>query len=365
MKRRFPLSLVVLLALLIVGCNFPAPISAPAANTTQASVSLSPNPTSALSPASTSTPAPTPVPSELVWFAPNMGSTDYAELFTEPDQWTVARSKMDVFKFYTQNVLQDPCAICGDNTVHKFAQAQAFKQLADWGLAIAVEVGAVKPWGCTSDVTFEVTERVIRSVQANGGTVSFLAMDEPRVGGEEIADGLTCGYAMEQSAKVASEYIHQVRAAYPTIIVGDIQAYPHFSVSELKDWIIALENLGTTPAFFHMDIDLERVRTEAAHVGADLQELRRFCAAHGIPFGVIFTSNWREAGSNRAYFDSTMAWVHTVNDAIGKPEHVIFQSWQGPAPSGAHEVPVNLPQNDPENYSHIRLMLEGLAVFGK
>jgi hypothetical protein len=346
-----PLRLIILLTLSVTACNIPQ------------TVLDTPLPTNPPKSTETSIPAATSVPSDLVWFAPNMGSTDYAELFTKPDQWSLTRSRVDVLKFYTQNVLDDPCTICGDNTLGTFVNAQAFKKLSDWGIAIAVEVGAVKPWGCTSDITFEVTERVIRNVQVNGGAVSLLSMDEPRVGGEEIAGGLTCGYDMEQSAKVTAEYIKRVRAAYPDIIVGDIQAYPHFPVPELKEWVITLENLGATPAFFHMDIDVERVRTERANVTADLQELRRFCAEHGIPFGVIFTSNWREAGSNRSYFDSTMEWVHTVNHAIGKPEHVIFQSWQGPAASGAHEIPVNLPQNDPENYCHVRLINEGLDVF--
>jgi hypothetical protein len=93
-----------------------------------------------------------------------------------------------------------------------------------------------------------------------------------------------------------------------------------------------------------------------------LQELRRFCEEHGIAFGVIFTSNWTQAGADRTYYESTMEWIGTVNEAIGRPQQVIFQSWQGPAPSGYHEVPINLPEDDPAVYSHTRLILEGLGV---
>jgi hypothetical protein len=60
-----------------------------------------------------------------------------------------------------------------------------------------------------------------------------------------------------------------------------------------------------------------------------------------------------------------MAWVRTVNEAIGKPQQVIFQSWQGPAKDGFNEVPINLPEGDPSVYSHTRLLLDGLAVFGR
>jgi hypothetical protein len=71
------------------------------------------------------TATPVPLPDELVWFAPNMGSQDFTRLFTETGQWQQARERIDVFKFYTQNVLPHPCEICGDNTLTAFADAQA------------------------------------------------------------------------------------------------------------------------------------------------------------------------------------------------------------------------------------------------
>ena len=137
-------------------------------------------------------------------------------------------------------------------------------------------------------------------------------------------------------------------------------------MAELEQWIEALEERGATPAFFHLDVDMVRVRTEKQDVVSDLQALSQFFEEHRIPFGVIFTSNtnWN-AHSNRAYFDSTMEWIHIVNDSIGRPQHVIFNSWLGPAPTGAHELPINLPEDDPSEYSHTRLIIEGLDVFGQ
>ncbi len=360
-------TMMVSLTLLVLACNitqkaFELTLTPDSSKSTETS-SSAPSPKTT----NTSTPAPTPVPSNLVWFAPNMGSRDYPELFTKPDQWSTARSQINIFKFYTQNVLDDPCAICGDNLLHTFVEVDAFRKLAEWGIAIALEVPAVKPWGCTSGITFAVVERAIRNVEKNGGKVDFLAMDEPRVGGEESPSGVTCGYNMKQSAFETASFIKRVQAAYPGIIVGDIQAYPHFSAIETEEWLLELERQGARPSFLHMDIDIERVRVEGANVKADLQELRRITQQHDIAFGVIFTSNWHAAGSNQAYFDSTLGWIETVNAAIEKPQHVIFQSWQGDPTDrehkGIHEVPINLPENDPSSYSHTRLIREGLEVF--
>jgi hypothetical protein len=348
-----PFRLIILLMLSVTACHIP--------QTTLAT----PLPTKPTKPIDTSIPAPPPVPSDLVWFAPNMGSRDYPELFTKPEQWTVARSRINVFKFYTQNVLNVPCAICGDNTLSTFVDAQAFRKLTEWGIAISIEVGAVKEWGCTGEEEFRVAKAAIQNIQANGGTVTFLDMDEPFIGGELVINGNSCGYTMEQSAAVTLQFIKQVKAAYPHIIVGDTEPFPYFSVRELEQWIVALEEREATPAYFHLDVDIERVRVEEQDVIADLQTLSRFFQERQIPFGVIFTSNWKAAGTNRAYFDSTMEWIRTVNVAIGKPQHVIFQSWQGPAANGVHEVPINLPENDPSSYSHTRLIIEGLDVFGQ
>jgi hypothetical protein len=68
--------------------------------------------------------------------------------------------------------------------------------------------------------------------------------------------------------------------------------------------------------------------------------------------------------SDERYFQSTIEWVDTVTTALGRPSHVIFQSWWGPAPSGLHEVPINLPDDDPAVHSHTRLINEILDALG-
>jgi len=47
---------------------------------------------------------------------------------------------------------------------------------------------------------------------------------------------------------------------------------------------------------------------------------------------------------------------------MGRPAHIVFQSWMGPAASGLHEVPINLPDDDPALPSHTRLILDGLGI---
>jgi hypothetical protein len=311
----------------------------------------------------TPSPQATPIPDELVWFGPNMGSLDFVNIFTDPQAWLEARPQIDVLRFHSSVLFSTPCSICGDNYLTPFVEADAFKKLADWGIAIGIEVGAIYEQGCQGRKNFLRDASVaIGNIQRNGGRVDFLAMDSPLVHGRAKPVAGACNYTLEEAAAETAAFVYEVNQKYPSIVVGDTEPFPHYSVSELKDWILALEENDIRLSFFHLDVDIERVRVEGQDVSAALQELRRFCEEHGITFGVIFTSNWTQAFSNRSYYLSTMAWIETVREAIGRPDHIVFESWQGPSASGYHEVPINLPTNDPDGYSHIDLLIDGLTA---
>jgi hypothetical protein len=144
---------------------------------------------------------------------------------------------------------------------------------------------------------------------SHGGVVTILDMDEPFMGGQLTANGLTCGFTMEQSADATAQFVGLVKDAYPDMLVGETEPYPYFSVAELEGWTRALEDRGVHLAHFHIDVDPVYARDLGRDVAADLRELSGFLQEHGIPFGVILTSDWTDAGSNRAYFESTLAWL--------------------------------------------------------
>ena len=369
---------LIVLALAVVACNLPRAVLPSPASTTPSSSTAAPGPpassvplaaTGTSAPATTNTarPAPTPLREDLVWYGPNMGSTDFAELFTKPEQWDAARARIDVFQFFSQNLLDAPCSICGDNKLYTFADVKAFETLQEWGIPVAMEAGAVKEWGCSGVDEFGVTREAIEDVRYYGGDVAFVAMDEPYIGGELTAGGQSCHHSMEESADATAHYMELVRESYPNIIVGDVEPYPYFSAAQLEDWTLALEARDATPAFFHIDVNPGEggYQHDEAGIAADLQELQAFYREHGIAFGVIYTANLNfGVQSDQGYYELTMEWLRQVQRAIGRPQHVIFESWLGPAPGGRHEVPINLPDNDSSIFSHTRLILDGLDALG-
>jgi hypothetical protein len=371
-----PIGATVLL-LAVAGCTGAAepaasPSDAPAAATGRATASsatpLTPSPAPSAPITPTAAPTPLPLPAidlgePLVWYAPNMGSVDFPELFSRPERWSSARDRVDVFQFYGNTVSGDPYDIGGDNVLDTFVDVGAFGRLHDWDIATAIETGVIKWFACTHGSWAEYANRGIDNVESNGGRVSFVAMDEPLLGGQISEGGVGCDYTPEEAAAEVAAFVTAVRAEHPEVEVGTIEAYPHYPIRELEAWITALGRAAARPAFFHLDVDIERVRVEGQNVAADLRRLRGFCDELGVPFGVILTSNWTAAGSDEGYYDSTLQWASMVNDGMGKPTHVILQSWQGPAASGRHEVPVNLPEDDPDVHSHTRLLLEAVDVF--
>lgn len=207
--------------------------------------------------------------------------------------------------------------------------------------------------------------QAVDNVEDQGGRVGTLAMDEPYLGGQIEVEGETCGHSMEESAAATADFVRLVEGERPDLVIGDIEPYPHYSVAEMKDWIRELDANGVRPAFFHLDVDLVRVENEDQEVANDLEALEDFVTDRGISFGVIFTSRHTEDGSDRAYYESTLEWTRLVKNAIGRPEHVIIQSWKGPQPDGVHRIPSNLPEEGPTVYSHTRLIRKGLAVLGE
>ena len=135
-----------------------------------------------------------PKNSSMVWFTPNIASVDMLNLFSQPEQWDSARSKIDVFKFYTVQVGTEGWGCvghaaynCGDNHLENFVDVQAFSKLGQWGIDIAIEsffaepIMSYDPVECSTaeyvyNLTLDGSINVIQNIEANGGTVRYLGL---------------------------------------------------------------------------------------------------------------------------------------------------------------------------------------------
>ena len=344
------------------------------------------------------------VDQDQVWFTPNIGSVDMLDLFESPERWATARSNLQVFKFYMTQVGSDgwsctvmPHANCGDNHLQNFIDNDAFSKLDSWGIDIAIEsffagpVASLDPIVCTSDeqvfnLTLNGTANVINNVNANGGTVRYLAMDEPirqwyptqyyiLTGQPDPRPCLTD--SLDVLADHVAAYILFMQDALPSVLIGHIELYPEVGVNQLKEWILALEERGVALPFLHLDVHGPRVTQYIdfgidVDVAADLIELESFLTERNIALGVIVTDiNWDaqlwEEGEydDAAYFSRTMEWVNELIPVAESIDHFVFQSWVFPyytTGPGPNQIPTNLPDDDVALPTHTRLITTAVPI---
>src|SRR4051812_14301440 len=171
-----------------------------------------------------------------LWFAPSPGSSDYLQLFEDPQAWARARELISVFKFYQQHTQTPAPSIVGPNTYDALARAGAFRLVNQWHKKIALEVGSVKEFFCTADASgmnasISGTLASIAAVKSAGGAVAYLAMDEPFVSGRSRTCG---GPALEPTADRVATYVTAVRKANPDVAIGLIEAYPFSSADAIE-----------------------------------------------------------------------------------------------------------------------------------
>jgi hypothetical protein len=306
-------------------------------------------------PAST---APSPVAADRIWFCPGPGTIDYVRLFQHPEEWRHARAVMDVFKFYQGHTQTPPPSSALPNSYDALVAAGAFRTVSQWGKKIALENGAVKEFYCTPDASgmnrsIADTVDSIRAVEAAGGTVSYIAMDDPFAAGRAPVCG---GPDPEPTADRIATYVRGVHARFPDVQIGLIDAYPLSSEARLETILDLLQARGVAPAFFHADVDSRALRPGGpAEFTRDMRALRQACAARNIPFGILI---WGYNG------DSDMLYALDADKVVGEitqtftnwndmPDHLIVQSFAVSA-TGQFITPSNLPEDQP--YTHTRLL---------
>lgn len=334
------------------------------------------------------TPSARAEPNPSVWFAPDAETPDLVDLFNAPSLWENSRAHINVFKFGPMQV--STSSLPKVNTYYDLVKADAFRKLKDWKLSIAIEAPAIKEWDCSGNYPVKATLEYIRNVRSAGGAVQFIAMDEPLVSGFR-----SCQLAFDEIAARTATYVKTILSdpslstADRNMKFGDIEPYPSFSIDQLQQWINALQRSALKPAFFHLDVDINDLEAHPKlDLAADLHLLKAFLQGQNIPFGVIFWSGRNPESSDQAYYDHVIDYVRRVHRAIDTSEQLVFQSWvlrassscsltlpcsterprctsSDPSYCGSHSIPINLPDNSREIFSHTRLINESLAILAR
>ena len=292
---------------------------------------------------------------ERVWFAPGPGTLDFIRLFERPAEWRRARDLTSVFKFYQQHTQTPAPPLVGPNTYDALARAGVFRTLKQWGKKVALEVGAVKHFYCTPDArgmneAVQNTVASVRAIEAAGGTVTYLALDEPFLAGRAPVCG---GPSLVPTADRLLVYHRAVTQAAPDVAIGLIEAYPSFSPDSFDAMLQLLAARSIRPAFLHVDVDIRALRAGRDDFARDMRRLQTIAAGQSVPFGFIV---WGYNGDADAlYADDAGRLTRGLADTFRweqMPDHVIFQSW-AVSSTGLLVTPNNLPEDRPATHTHI------------
>lgn len=300
--------------------------------------------------------AATTVAQDRIWFVPGPGTIDYVDLFNHPAEWPRARQLVNVFEFYQQHTQTPAPSIVGPNTYDVLARVNAFSLLNQWGIKTGIEVGAVKPFYCTADasgMTRAVSDSLdsIRAVQAAGGTVSYLSMDDPFAAGKDAVCG---GPDPTPTADRVATYVAGVHAAFPSVQIGLSDAYPLSSEPLLETILDMLRSRNVQPAFFHADVDSRALRLFHADFTTDMRALRQACAARGIAFGIII---WGYNGDSDALYtldaDRVVSEISTAFTSWDDmPDHLVVQSF-AESTTGLFITPSNLREDQRDTHTYL------------
>lgn len=343
---RFSLFLILLLFLPLSGCNIP----------TQTPIAPSPTATQAL-PALTPTLTPTPSLSQrpLVFFGPMAlvldskqrqvaSAEDFMDLFTPDSPWAEAAGHIQVFNLNGGWVQDVPWTQHASDAQLK----QVIDDLNRRGIAIGVEVGPFNPTTCGQNVEsfgggFPAARQVIDRIQAMGGVVRYVSLDEPFTFASLYRGPNACQWTPEETAKKLGAFVKQVVSAYPQVEVADIEALLQLQqVENLEAWIEAYQKVnGSYLPSFHLDIDYALVGWPQAARG-----LETYVRQRGISFGIYYIGNGGDSTDQAWLTNAGQRIKQYEEQAGGQPDHVLFQSW--------HQHPHHLlPETGPDTFTQL------------
>jgi len=261
------------------------------------------------------------------------GSADYFDLFPPDAAWTSAAGHVHVFVIYASWVM---------NSATEEQLRQVVEGTRARGMALGLEMGGLMPKdGCGMGVEgFDAGLEPIQKIEAAGGTVSLLSLDEVYAFGHVFTGPNACRWSLDRVAAEVAGFIRMVKAAEPAMLIGDTEPlWSDVSPADLGAWFDAYRQASGAPFdFVHLDADWTLGDWPDRAVAATAQARTRGIAATLIYNGGAARSDseWNELA--RAHIDAYESRTG------GEPDHLVFQSWMD------HPDRV-LPDSDPTTFT--------------
>ena len=266
-----------------------------------------------------------PVASE-VWMAlPAKSGEAVDDLFSQPDKWKDARSRVDEVMFSTKENVSD-------------RELKRWLPLAKgWGLKVALRSGIGQ--GSTKEVFDGLKEKMDRFAK-DGGEIDAIVLEKP-MWSYVHQRGLTEEKAVEETSGVVA----MIEKAYPNVRVGLMESFPQFQLETIEDFVGKVQARITREggeekarglAMFQLEFNwADKSLYAPTYVKWDtLDTMKQFCAKAHLIYGLRFAAaeypQMREQGlaDDMCWFVSTMYQEHEYKTTDGEPlpQYVIMSA---------------------------------------
>ncbi len=273
-------------------------------------------------------PEPEPMPDRLqIAFGPNLGSLDFAQLFTESNLWQFGWDRISAFQFYQGHFgltgRDFGERFCGPNTFDVLVEAQAFKKLEATNVLIEVQVA-----GSSLDTIDQIVDKLF-------------ALDPPCT-----LDAVCYDHAFQELS--GPDFAREVKTAREKhgLIVGAYMAYPMASVEHLSERLRVWDEYGGRPDFIRMDIDYNQRETYTAAIH---RAIRALLEPRGMSLQV--TINAKEHISDAEWVKQGKVWFDRAHE-FGFDAYMI-QSWASTPSDEDRQLPHNLIESDTSSHTHL------------
>ncbi|MCP5031036.1 MAG: hypothetical protein GY939_04475 [Actinomycetia bacterium] len=261
-----------------------------------------------------------PAPEDVTYALPS-GSDDYFDLFSPDADWQDALARIDAFRIHAFHL-------------RHFIDDEQLVRILDWlddnDVPLLFETEPLNPPDpdeCNHSESFEgpYDLEMAQRVKDLGGTIAVVAIEQPYSYAHLLDAPGACQYTVERVVDEVIDYVSKMRAIFPGVPVGTIEAIwqtPESTADDMAIWLDTYqERSGEKLAFLHVDPDWNR--PDWAQVAAEMQAVAN---SRGIPFGVLYNGGNESTGG---------AWMATMMDRIfefevvqgASPQHVFLISW--------------------------------------
>jgi hypothetical protein len=278
----------------------------------------------------------------MAWFTPR---EDFLGLLASGQtwdqvltQWSNGAQHVQVISLAAENLLAIPDA----------ALPGILRALDSHGLALALQIQPSNWYnevscggGIESYSDPGTANNVVQKLLNAGGKLSAITMDEPLWYGHYYAGSNACKSSIADEARRAAVIVKIFTAAFPNVIVGDIEPFPELSLqanwqTDYAAWLSAFSAAsGAKVAFLQMDFDWDHAALypyQYASINAITtlaQQVATAARAQGLGIGMICNGNY-SASTDSLWATAAQFHMDVIATSGSNPDQLLFQTWVTP-----------------------------------